>query len=185
MSAYPNVSSGRSAIYRIFQGSILAVLLVILLRIFVFDSSIVKGDSMAPNLLSGDYIFIDKLAYRSHAPQAGDVIVGTFRGSRLRVIKRIIAVPPQWVTITPTTVYIQNGREGTSTELTEPYIELPGYATNGATTAYRLDPNEYFVLGDNRAVSEDSRDFGPIDKFSVAGKVVARFRYSDMSLLLL
>lgn len=174
----------RSTAYRVIQGLVLALLLGILIHIFIIDSYIVRGDSMAPGLLGGDVVFVNKLSYsRSRPPERGDIIVGRFRTLDARVIKRVVALPPERVTVTPTAVYVEIGREGAMTKIEDvPYIQLPGEATNGATTTDHLDPYEYYVLGDNRAVSEDSRLFGPIDGYNIKGRVIARFRLSSLSL---
>ena len=167
---------------RPYQIVILAIIGAVLVRVFVLDSFIVQGDSMAPSIIAGDYVFVEKFAYQRREPAPGDIVVGRFRELDIRAIKRVIAVPPEWVTVTPTEIFVQDGREGTSTRVADrQYIELPGEATNGATSTYRLDPYEYFVLGDNRAISEDSRTFGPMDRFSVKGVVIARFRFSNFS----
>jgi signal peptidase I len=173
----------RSTLYRIVQGVVLALIVILLLHIFVFDSYIVRGDSMAPGIVEGDVVVINKLAYQSRQPKRGDIVVGRFRALESIVVKRVIAVPPEWITITPSTVYVQEGRGGTTTPVSDTqYIELPGGSTNGATTTYRLDPYEYYLMGDNRAVSEDSRAFGPMDGYNIKGRVMARFRLSDASL---
>lgn len=171
-----------SIIKRAAQVVILAALAAITVRIFLLDSFIVKGESMAPTIMDGDYVFIDKRAYISSEPLRGDIVVGEFRDLDVRAIKRVIAVPPEWITVAPDIVYVQLGREGATTAVDDStYVSLAGYGSNGATTTYRLDPFEYFVLGDNRALSEDSRSFGPVDKVALQGRVVARFRFSDFS----
>src|SRR3989344_646769 len=118
----------RSTTYRVIQGIVLAVVLGILVHIFIIDSYIVRGDSMAPGLLGGDVVFVNKLRYsRSSPPAEGDIVVGHFRSFSATVVKRVVAVPPERVTVTPTALYVQDGREGTSTPISDiQYIELPG-----------------------------------------------------------
>jgi len=174
-----------STAYRIIQGAVLAIILGALVHVFIIDSYIIRGDSMAPGLLAGDVVFVNKLSYsRSVPPEREDIVVGHFRTLDATVIKRVVALPPEWVTVTPTSVLVEIGREGAPSAIDDTlYIQLPGEATNGATTTYRLDPYEYYVLGDNRAISEDSRVFGPVDGYNIKGKVIARFRLGDFSIL--
>jgi signal peptidase I len=180
MSNSASARGGSKIIRHVLQVLILLVITVIGVRVFLVDSFIVVGDSMAPSVTGGDYVFVNKTAYVGKNPVPGDIIVGSFRNSNIKIIKRVIAVSPSWITVTPLDVTIKDGREGTSTVVNDQqYIELPGYATNGATTTYRLDPQEYFVMGDNRAVSEDSRVFGPVDIWNIEGRVFFRFRISN------
>lgn len=174
----------RSTAYRVIQGVVLALILGILIHIFIIDSYVIRGGSMAPGLLGGDVVFVNKLSYnRSRPPERGDIVVGHFRTLDARVIKRVVALPLEWITVTPTAVYVQDGREGIMVKIEDiPYMQLPGEAMNGATTTDHLDPYEYYVLGDNRAVSEDSRLFGPMDGYNIKGRIIARFRLASLSI---
>ena len=132
---------------------IVSVLLVALLgavfiRLFLVEGFIVRGDSMAPNILSGDYVFISKLAYLNKEPSHGDIIIASPRKSKIRIIKRVIGLPGEYVEI--------NSKE------------------------FKLDPQEYFVVGDNKEASIDSRDLGFIDKWHIKGKAVSLFRIKSL-----
>jgi len=147
-----------------------AFITVLLLRAFVVDSFIVRGNSMSPAVLKGDYVFVNKFAYRFSEPQRKDIIVVRPRAHEVKVIKRIIGLPGERVEIQEDGLRIKNSRSGVGVILSEPYLNLPRTPLVG-TTVIKLDPQEYFVLGDNRNVSIDSREMGPVDKWEIRGRV--------------
>jgi signal peptidase I len=127
------------------------------------DTREVQETSMLPNYHSGDKFIANKLAYVFGSPQRGDVIVFYYPADPSHVlIKRIIGIPGDTLVITPTTVSI-NGHV-----LDEPYISSPGNPTVGQIT---LGANQYFVMGDNRPISCDSRSWGPLPRNDIIGKV--------------
>jgi len=122
----------------------------------------VRGTSMEPSLHTGQYVIVSKLSYRLNDPQRGDIVV--FRppnGAREDYIKRIIGLPGERVEIREGAVWVNGYR------LEEPYIasRIP------YTGAWELGPDEYFVLGDNRASSSDSHSWGPVPRENIVGKV--------------
>lgn len=154
---------------------IIAALLVgflgaIILRIFVIDGFLVIGDSMAQTIVSGEYVLINKFAYTTRKPTRGDIVIVTTRKDGIRVIKRIVGLPGDRFAIENERVVIRAKRLDSGQILEEEYL-------NGATTSPTgiklivLDPGEYFALGDNRGVSIDSREFGPVDIWDIKGKV--------------
>lgn len=157
---------------------LLVVLLTgIALRIFVIDSFVVKGNSMAPLVLENDYVFVNKFAYAfGNEPERNDIIVSKFRTENPNAIKRVIGLPRERVEITPEKITVKKSRDDAGTTLAEDaYLALANFPLNGTTTVF-IDPEEYFILGDNRMVSTDSRELGPVDKWDIAGKVVLVFR---------
>lgn len=167
---------------------ILQVLVAVLItavgiRIFVIDSFIVKGDSMTPSILPGDYVFVNRLAYRWGKPVLrSDVVVARFRRLQSEVIKRIVGLPGERVEIIPNQISIKKERTDAGDVVSEKeYLNLPNFATNGTTTI-KLDPQEYFLLGDNRFISTDSRELGPVDFFDIEGKVILLIRMKDLSI---
>lgn len=167
-----NISIGKKVLY-LLTALILSTLAI---RFFVLDSFVVIGDSMAPALTSGDYVFVNKLAYIRNTPSRGDIVVVNFREmSDKKAIKRVVGLPNEWLFIENGTIYVTTEREGNRTEVgkldTETYTAdlSKGYS-------YRLDPHEYFLMGDNGLVSVDSRDLGPVDVYDIEGKVVKRIR---------
>ncbi|MCD5396252.1 MAG: signal peptidase I [Candidatus Pacebacteria bacterium] len=150
---------------------LIALLIVIPIREFIFQPFFVRGQSMEPNFHDFDYLIIDEISYRFSNPQRGDVVV--FRNPnnlRQRLIKRIIGLPNETVKIKNGVVIIE--KEGKSFVLKEPYLKK-GTKTWGKLEIH-LKENQYFVLGDNRIFSLDSRFFGPVDRSLIIGKVALR-----------
>ncbi len=148
---------------------IIALLIVIPIREFVFQPFFVKGQSMEPNFHDYDYLIVDELSYRFHQPERGDVIV--FKNPlnpQQKFIKRIIGLPGEKVIIKGGKIIIE--KEGKSFVLDESSYLPPGTKTPGNVEVL-LKEDEYFVLGDNRHSSYDSRSFGPIKKSYIIGKV--------------
>lgn len=155
----------------------------VFLRTFVIDSFIVSGDSMAPTVVDGDYVFINKLAYLMSSPGRDDVVVGNFRDDGVRVIKRVVGLPREWIIFEGNTASVR--RVGSEESLAvrtlypEALVEHLGTSTD---YAYRLDPYEYFLLGDNTLFSSDSREFGPVDYYAIHGKVFLNVSFKNKKL---
>jgi len=162
---------------------IVVVVSAIFIRLFVLDSFIVKGDSMAPAILAGDYVFINKLAYNKFVgrePHRAEIIVAEPRGIDKEIIKRVIALPEERIQFESGKIVIKNSREDSGIELVESYLDLYGTPPI-RQTELNIDPFEYFVLGDNRYGSTDSRELGPIDRWSIKGKVFFVFRIKSLA----
>jgi len=144
------------------------------LRIFVVEGFIVRGDSMEPTIQSGDYIFINKLEYAWKEPKRGDIIVAKPREKEFKVIKRILGLPGERFAIEDGEIIIREERLDVGVILEEVYLE-DSFTSSQGITLIKLDPQEYFALGDNRKVSTDSRELGPIDKWQIKGKVFGVF----------
>ena len=142
------------------------VLLVAVISVAIklsIDTRFVQGDSMLPNLPPGQLIMVNKLGYVFGAPQRGDVIVFNYPlNPKEQFIKRIIGLPGDTVEIDPTEVKV-NGHL-----LTESYISNPVSNIVGQVT---LGPNQFWVMGDHREVSCDSRSWGPLPRADIIGKV--------------
>lgn len=142
--------------------------------LFVAQFHKVQGNSMVPTLHSGDYLITEKLSYRFRNPEVGEIIVlKNPRDESQDFIKRIIAVPGDSLQISDNIVYRN------SEALKESYLP-PGTPTHAGAfltekTAVKAGSNQYFVLGDNRDHSSDSRDWGPVTKEEIVGR--ALFRY--------
>ena len=120
----------------------------------------IDGTSMEPNLHPDEYVIIDKVTYVFGTPQRGDVVVFAAENEPKDLIKRVIGLPGETIEVSGGMVYI-NGRP-----LDEPYI-APSNSTYPART---LSTDEYFVMGDNRGLSRDSRQFGPIHPSNIVGR---------------
>lgn len=153
--------------------SVVVVVFIItaLLRLFVIEGFVVKGDSMEPTIHNGDFIFINRLAYiGSREPKRGEIIVAVPRNMDVKVIKRVIGLPGERLSIQNGKIVLRDNRTDPGNVLTEIYLSNQDTPAVG-TTLIKLDPEEYFAMGDNRGVSIDSRELGPVDKWEIKGKV--------------
>lgn len=158
--------------------AVIAFIIVAPIRYFLFQPFIVSGASMSPNFATGDYLIIDEISYRFTVPQRGDVVVfnvGFIPGySNQRFIKRVIGLPEETINITNGIVEII--KDGKTTVLDEEYLSRSGgdplktYGDKNIT----LSADEYFVLGDNREYSYDSRMWGIVHRKYIIGKALLR-----------
>ena len=131
---------------------IIASLIVLPIRYFLFQPFIVKGESMSPNFETGDYLIIDEISYRFSDPQRGDVVVLKFPlDPTQRFIKRIIGLPGETIEVKDGKVSITKG--GEVVQLDEEYLS-DSLFTDGDVNI-TLGPDRYFVMGDNRPFSYD------------------------------
>ena len=150
------------------------LLIVVPLRTFVFQPFLVRGSSMEPNYQNGDYLIVDEVTFRFREPARGEVIVFKFpQNPSQRYIKRIIGLPGETVEISRGRVDIYKAGEGEKKILDESAYLPAGTATDGQLTK-ELGPNEYFVMGDNREFSSDSRAWGEVPRDAIVGKVFVR-----------
>jgi len=153
---------------------ILALVIVIPIRYFVFQPFIVKGLSMTPAFHDGDYLIIDELSYRFREPERGEVVVFKYpRDPSQRFIKRIIGLPGEQVKMEGDKITIINkfGQEEILDE--SEYLSL-SQGSLFDSKLIKLAENEYFILGDNRAHSFDSRKWGSLSKEYIVGRVLLR-----------
>lgn len=154
-------------LWEIIKIVVIALVIVVPIRYFIFQPFLVKGQSMEPNFESGDYLIIDEISYRIREPQRGEVIVFKYpQNPSQRYIKRIIGLPNETVEIKNGKVLINNK------ELDEKYLPLYTYTTGDIVVI--LGENEFFVLGDNRTASYDSRRWGPVPRQNIIGRVFIR-----------
>ena len=151
---------------------IIALLIVAPIRYFIFQPFFVRGQSMEPNFYQGDYLIIDELSYQFRAPQRGEVIVFKYpQDPSQRYIKRIIGLPGEKVKIQSGQVFIyKDGKEQALDEL----AYLSQFVSTLGDMQTTLGKTEYFVLGDNRSVSADSRRWGPLPEENIIGRVFLR-----------
>ncbi|MFQ6049843.1 MAG: signal peptidase I [Candidatus Paceibacterales bacterium] len=159
-------------IWEILKIVIIALLIVVPIRYFLFQPFLVRGQSMEPNFTDGDYLIIDEVSYRLREPQRGEVVVFKYpKNPSQHYIKRIVALPGEIIEIKEGKVIILNEEEGQildESEYLSPLLQTPG------NVRLSLDGNEYFVLGDNRTSSSDSRRWGPLPRENIVGRVVIR-----------
>jgi signal peptidase I len=151
---------------------IVAVGVAVSVRAYVVQTFFIPSASMEPTLMIGDRILVDKVSYHLHGVGRGDVVVFATPPKEppepgvKDLVKRVIGLPGEEVSSSGGRVYI-NGKP-----LKEPWLP-PGTVTTGIMTQ-KIPPNEYFVMGDNRSDSQDSRFFGPISRSLIVGRVVLR-----------
>ncbi|MEK9201374.1 MAG: signal peptidase I [Patescibacteria group bacterium] len=151
--------------------TILSLLIIIPFRTFIAQPFVVNGTSMDPTFKNGDYLVVNQISYRFEKPARGEVIIFKYPGDLSKsFIKRVIGLPGETVEVDGAKVTIKNLDNPGGLTLTEPYIIHQG-SFNVETT---LKDDEYFVMGDNRAQSLDSRYWGPLKRNLVIGKPFIR-----------
>ena len=165
-----------SFIWETIKVVIISLAIVIPIRYFIIQPFYVKGASMEPSFYDHEYLIIDEITYRLRGPERGEVVV--FRSPpdpRQYFIKRAIALPGERIKIENKKIYIYNSENPEGIKLDEnnylPLVEIQGTLGQVEIT---LKDDEYFVLGDNRNSSMDSRSFGPITKDKIIGKAWLR-----------
>lgn len=155
----------------VLQALAIAVLISVGLNLFVVQVTEVRQRSMEPTLLSGDRVLVSKVDYRLHPPERGDIIV--FRppiDTNIPYVKRVVALPGE-------TVDLRDGRVAVNGRLLdEPYaFGQTQVRSSQVRFPFRVPAGHVFVLGDNRPVSGDSREWGPVPDENVIGKVILKF----------
>lgn len=151
----------------------ISLAIIIPVRYFLVQPFYVKGASMEPNFFDHEYLVIDELSYRFHQPQRGDIVVFHYPNDpKNYFIKRVVGLPGETVEIAEGQVKIYNDKYPNGLVLDE-HVYLDDVYT-AQTRRETLKANEYFVLGDNRASSLDSRYFGPISDKVIVGRVWVR-----------
>ncbi len=136
---------------------------------FLARPFLVQGASMEPNFHNGNYLVVDIISYKFGSPERGDVVVFHYPGNRsLYYIKRVIGLPGDRVTLLEGKILI-NG-EAIKEEYLPSYIETDAFTSSD----FQLEDGQYFVLGDNRSASFDSRSWGPLEKSDIVGVVKLR-----------
>ena len=156
----------RSASLRFALDALIGAALMIAVHAFVIQVSIVRGDSMEPALRDGDRLVVDRVAYSLADVDRGDVIVLRYpRDPEIDFVKRVVAVPGDRVELRAGTLLV-NGAPA------DDYGCIPDFASMAEVT---VTPSQFFVLGDNRPISCDSREFGLVSQDLIKGRVRARF----------
>jgi len=163
---------------------VVAVLVAVLLRAFVVQTFFIPSGSMEPTLQIGDRILVNKLSYHLHGVDRGNIVVFSrpptenCGGPEVNdLVKRVIGLPGDVVSLTDGYVYIDGKKLDESwLPTSEQGITVAGPAGNSSNLArpYRVPANDYFVMGDNRTDSCDSRYWGPISRSLIVGKVELR-----------
>ena len=138
-----------------------AIVIALLIHVFLAQATRVYGQSMEPNLHTDMRLVVEKLSYRLHGPERGDIVVLRLRPDDELLIKRVIALPGEEVTIRDGGVFVDGKL------LDEPYLDQN---TQGNLAPRVVPPLHVFVMGDNRRASNDSRSFGPVHLDNIIGR---------------
>lgn len=148
------------------RDAILALLLAFTVFMFFYQPVQVEGTSMLPLLKNHERIVVNRVAYHIESIHRGDIIVFDYpMDPSQSFIKRVVGLPGDWVSIRDGRVYV-NGKR-----LREPYL-LPAYVDNATYAPVHVAPNHYYVLGDHRDFSNDSREWGQVARKYIYGKAV-------------
>ena len=128
----------------------------------------VEGDSMLPSFLEGDYLLAHGDGALKRPPVRGEIVVAVLEDCERRILKRVVGLPGEQIAFSDGMLLI-NGQK-----LEEPYLRgLPPYLGLG-NSCFTPGPDEYFLMGDNRAHSTDSRHYGPLSRSQIAARAIWR-----------
>jgi len=180
-SFFGGFASGLLLVWDFLKIILIALLIIVPIRYFVFQPFIVSGSSMEPNFSNGQYLIIDELSYHLSAPQRGQVVVMHYpKDPKQFFIKRVIALPGEKVQIDNGKVMVFNAQHPQGVTADESYLPNQGLSyphdvsVVGGKKILTLGNDEYFVMGDNRLASSDSRDWGPLKRSEMVGRVLIR-----------
>lgn len=172
-SEFPRLlKSSASFIFEVVKTVLISVAIIVLIRYFLFKPFYVRGASMEPTFENNEYLIINEIDYRFREPERGDVVVFRFpRDPSQYFIKRVVGLPGETVTVRGGIVMVHNGRFPEGFPLDESAY-LPDSVTTYGDSTVTLDDDKYFVLGDNRSSSLDSRSeiVGPIPRADIIGR---------------
>ena len=155
-------------IWEILKIVIIALVIVIPIRYFLFQPFIVNGQSMEPNFENSNYLIVDELSFRFRDPQRGEVVVFRYpKNISQRFIKRIIGLPGDKIEVKAGSIMVND-------QVLDESKYLPSGVQTPGNIQTSLNENEYFVLGDNRISSFDSRQWGTLPRKNIIGRVLIR-----------
>lgn len=160
--------------FEIIKYTLISLVIVVPFRIFVAQPFIVSGESMVGTFHPGEYLVVDQISYRFNEPQRGDVLIFKYPlDPSVYFVKRLIGMPGETVRVDQGIVSVKaRGIHSEFVRLDEPYIS--SQANDKRPIEIELAEDEYYVLGDNRRESSDSRVWGPLQKKFVVGRAFIR-----------
>ena len=151
---------------------VIAALIVIPIRMWIVQPFIVSGSSMSPNFENGEYLIVDEFSYHFREPERGEVIIFRYPQNPSKFfIKRVIGLPGEKIEVEGGKMRIYNEEHPEGIAIEEKYLEGHTQVANMSTV---LENDEYFVLGDNRPMSSDSRMWGPLPENLIIGRAWLR-----------
>lgn len=179
-----DAENSRMSEYRsLFLYTFLALFIALFVRLYIAAPYLVSGASMEPTFATLDYLVLDRISYRFDEPHRGDVIIFKYPHDPSRsFIKRIIGLPGETVVLQDNTVIIKNEAHPEGFILDEPYIAASNQRPSNLSMT--LTDEQYFVMGDNRRASADSRSWGALPEQNIIGRAYVRlFPFNEISLL--
>jgi signal peptidase I len=156
----------------LFKLVVISIVIVIPFRLFIAQPFIVEGASMEPTFDTGEYLIVDEFSYRFKNPERGDIMVFKYPADPSKsFIKRVIGLPGEKISIKDGLVTIISSEYPRGFTLEESYVEFEKIED----LSYVLDQGEYFVMGDNRSRSADSRLWGAVPEENIVGRPIIRF----------
>lgn len=166
-----DMNSTRTFVRELIHIALIAAFIVLPIRLFIAQPFIVNGASMAPTFQNGDYLIVDELSYHFSSPVRGDVVVFRFPEDPSKFfIKRVIGLPGETVSIANGATTITGPAHPEPLVLDESFVISESRGTYNET----LGEDEYFVMGDNRPASSDSRFWGPLPRDNIVGHAFVR-----------
>lgn len=167
----PTLGAVAMFVVEIVQIGVLALVIILITRHFLILPFIVKGASMEPNFHDNEYLIVDEVTYRLREPERGEIVVFHPPGNEGQYyIKRVIGLPGEKVEVRDGKVAVYNSEYPNGVVLDEEYLTEVTVGSDVVT----LGTDEYYLMGDNRDSSLDSRAFGPVPKDHVVGRVWLR-----------
>jgi signal peptidase I len=170
------IKNAAEFVWEVVKIVVLAFAIVIPVRYFLFQPFVIQGSSMEPNFYESDYLIVDELSYRFRAPERGEVIVFKYpQDTTKRFIKRVIGLPGETVEIKDGKVSV-TAADGKKITLNESYLPagLAISSNDMEPNPVKLGDGQYFVMGDNRPYSSDSRAWGDVPQKDIIGRVEVR-----------
>ena len=160
-----------NSVWELVKFATLALAIVIPIRTFIAQPFIVSGSSMVPTFLDGQYLIVEEITYKFGGPHRGDVVIFKYPKDTTKFfIKRIIGLPGEHIEIKGSVITITNDQHPNGFVLDEPFVKNVSFND----ISKDIGTDEYWVMGDNRNASSDSRIWGTVPKNLLVGRAFAR-----------